>query len=177
MMRMRLLRHCRPLTEALHHSASCCHLLRLEPSQPGGGQHGQHCYEENPCSSEDRFSRHDRSQRRICRLLRVATQNQQPSIEEDDYDAVEDALAGASAANAPHPSLILLPASQALPAPTLAETQVWQAPYLPCSSISGHKLQRAKMPCCVQGSCVDLNTQCTSNLHGMLSDDGKHAPL
>ena len=49
--------------------------------------------------------------------------------------------------------------------------------YLPCSSISRHKLQRAKMPCCVQGSCVDLNTQCTSNLHGMLSDDGKHAPL
>ena len=66
----------------------------------------------------------------LCRLLQKAAQAPQPSIEEDDYDAVEGAPASAPpVASATHPSITLLPASQAAPAIAPAEAQVKEIPF------------------------------------------------
>ena len=63
---------------------------------------------------------------KCCSLLLAATQAPQPNIEEDDYDAAEDAPASAPsvAAAPPRPAITLVPSSCGVPAMAPADAQV-----------------------------------------------------
>ena len=112
-----------------------------------------------------------------CRLLQIAARGPQPSVEEDNYDAVEAVPAsGPAVAAAPHQTITLLPASQAVPAMAPAEAQVWEALCPRQKRSSRH--ERAKMPCCVLSGFLALKKAAAlGHLYMTLANDCKGAPI